>query len=176
MKMIQMLWVLLLSAAVMGCSTMKPQDFAGTTPELDLFAYFNGTTRAWGIFQNRSGVIKRQFTVDIQGSIEGDTLTLVEDFDYADGDQSQRVWRIRKLDEHTYQGEAADVVGQASGVAYGQALNWSYTLLLPYKDGEIEVKFDDWMVLQPDDVLINKATVTKFGFRVGEVTLFFRKL
>jgi hypothetical protein len=31
------------------------------------------------------------------------------------------------------------------------------------------------MYLQPDGVLINRATVSKFGFKVGEVTLFFSK-
>jgi hypothetical protein len=31
------------------------------------------------------------------------------------------------------------------------------------------------MFLQPDDVLINKATVKKFGFTIGEVTLAFKK-
>ena len=46
---------------------------------------------------------------------------------------------------------------------------------LPYRGSEIDVVFDDWMFLQPDDVLVNRATVSKFGFKVGEVTLFFTK-
>ncbi|MGB5638466.1 MAG: DUF3833 family protein, partial [Sedimenticolaceae bacterium] len=59
--------------------------------------------------------------------------------------------------------------------AYGNALNWRYTLRLPYRGSELEVKFDDWMFLQSDDVLVNRATVTKVGFTVGEVTLFFTR-
>jgi len=168
------LFVPLLLILMAGCSTMKPQDFASTEPALDLFEYFEGDTRAWGIFQSRSGEIKRQFTVDIRGTVNGDLLTLEEDFVYADGEKSRRVWRIRRLDEHRYEGEADDVVGKASALSYGQALNWRYRLQLPYKGTSIEVNFDDWMVLQPDDVLINRAEVSKFGFRVGEVTLFFR--
>ncbi|MCW9077543.1 MAG: DUF3833 domain-containing protein [Gammaproteobacteria bacterium] len=154
---------------------MQAKDFEGTTPRLDLFDYFAGDTRAWGIFESRSGELKRQFTVDIRGEVEGDSLTLTEDFVYADGETQQRIWRIRRLDEHRFEGRADDVVGTANGLAYGQALNWRYTLRLPFRDSTLEVKFDDWMYLQPDGVLINRATVSKFGFKVGEVTLFFSK-
>ena len=92
----------------------------GTGPRLDLFEYFEGQTRAWGVFQSRGGDVKRQFTVDIHGTVEGDLLTLEEDFVYADGETSRRVWRIRRLDEHRYEGEAADVIGKASGLSFGQ--------------------------------------------------------
>jgi hypothetical protein len=154
---------------------MQAKDFEGTTPRFDLFEYFAGDTRAWGIFESRSGELKRQFTVDIRGEVEGDSLTLTEDFVYADGETEQRIWRIKRLDEHRFEGRADDVVGTANGLAYGQALNWRYTLRLPFRDSTLEVKFDDWMYLQPDGVLINRATVSKFGFKVGEVTLFFSK-
>jgi hypothetical protein len=165
----------LLSALLVGCSGMKPKDFEGTTPALDLFEYFAGPTRAWGIFQDRSGTLKRQFTVDIMGEIEGDLLTLTEDFVYADGEESQRIWRITRIDEHCYEGRADDVVGVAEGIVYGQALNWTYTLQLPYKGSTIDVKLNDWMFLQPDGILVNRATVSKFGLKVGEVTIFFQR-
>jgi hypothetical protein len=154
---------------------MQPKDFEGTEPRLDLFDYFAGDTRAWGIFQDRSGNLERQFTVDIAGVVNGDELTLTEDFVYADGEIQQRIWRIRRIDRHRYEGRAADVVGTATGLAYGKALNWRYVMRLPYRGSEIDVKFDDWMFLQTDGVLVNRATVSKFGFRVGEVTLFFKK-
>lgn len=158
-----------------GCSVMQPKDFEGTRPHFDLFAYFDGETRAWGIFQDRSGKLKRQFSVDIRGEVEGAELTLTEDFVYADGEVQQRIWHIRRLDAHRYEGRADDVVGTATGLAYGNALNWRYTLRLPYRGSALEVKFDDWMFLQADNVLVNRATVSKFGFKVGEVTLFFTR-
>lgn len=176
MKRIRLILILLPLLWVAGCSTMKPGDFAGTEPRLDLFGYFEGRTRAWGIFQDRSGKLQRQFTVDILGVVEGDRLTLTEDFLYADGETQQRIWVIDRLDEHRFEGRADDVIGHAEGLAYGQALNWRYTMALPYRGSTIEVRFDDWMFLQPDEVLVNRATVSKFGFRVGEVTLFFSKI
>jgi hypothetical protein len=37
------------------------------------------------------------------------------------------------------------------------------------------VQFDDWMYLVDDKVMLNKATMSKFGIRLGEVTLSFTK-
>lgn len=158
-----------------GCSNMSVEQYRDSTPHLILEDYFVGQTRAWGIFQNRSGQVERQFTVDILGKMVDGNLVLEEDFIYADGTIDRRVWTINKLDEHHYEGRASDVIGHATGVVYGNALNWAYTLDLPYKDGTIEVQFDDWMFLQPDGVLLNKAKMSKFGVYLGEVTLVFQR-
>jgi hypothetical protein len=39
----------------------------------------------------------------------------------------------------------------------------------------IDVQFDDWMYLMTDKVMLNKATMSKFGVKLGEVTLSFSK-
>jgi len=170
-------WPLILVFALTlgGCSGMQIAEYEDTRPRLDLFEYFEGQTRAWGMFQGRDGSLKRRFVVAIRGEVEGDLLTLTEDFEYADGEIQRRIWRIRRVDEHRYTGTAEDVVGEAVGEARGSALNWRYTLRLPYAGRNVDVQFDDWMFLQPDGVLLNRARVKKFGFTVGEVTLAFRK-
>ena len=158
-----------------GCAGVAPEDYAGTSPELRLEEYFDGEVTAWGMFQSRSGEVKRRFTVDITGTVEGDRITLDERFAYADGETDRRVWEIERIDEHTYQGTAGDVVGVAKGKRYGNAFNWQYTLALEVGDRTWNVQFDDWMYLHDDNTLVNTAEVTKFGFRVGTVTLFFRR-
>lgn len=166
----------LLSASLLtGCTSMRPEDFAGSGPELRIEEYFQGTTRAWGVVQNRGGKPIRYFTVDIRGGWEGDEFVLHEDFVFRDGEISQRIWRIRKLDEHTYEGRADDVVGTAIGKAYGNALNWQYDLLIKVDTTQLKVHFNDWMFLHEDQVLVNRATMTKFGIRVGEIILFFQR-
>ncbi|MEQ8334408.1 DUF3833 domain-containing protein [Nisaea sp.] len=167
------LLVVLLSLG--ACSSMKIDDFAETRPVFSPEVYFAGQSRAWGMFQDRFGNLKREFTVDLQGDWDGTTLTLTEDFDYSDGEKEQRIWRITKTGDGTYDGRADDVVGVAKGFARGNALNWSYDLMLKVGDSRIKVRFDDWMFLQPDGVLINKADVSKFGITIGTVTLFFKK-
>jgi hypothetical protein len=49
-------------------------------------------------------------------------------------------------------------------------------MALPVDDKVYNVKFDDWMFLIDDEVMRNRAVMSKWGFRLGEVTLSFRKL
>ncbi|WP_296994155.1 DUF3833 family protein, partial [Thalassospira sp. UBA1131] len=77
------LFVLVLLA---GCGSMKPQDFAQKEPRFDVFDYFEGDSWAWGIFEDRFGTLRRQFTVEITGTVEDGVLTLEEDFIYDDGE------------------------------------------------------------------------------------------
>lgn len=175
MKKLLALPLVLLTLLIAGCGTVSVDSYKDREPIFQIEDYFIGTTRAWGIFQDRSGMVQRQFTVDIEGYMDGDELVLEEDFVYDDGELDRRVWRIRNLGDGNYEGRADDVVGTATGRASGNALNWAYTLDLPYRDGTVEVQFDDWMFLQPDGVLLNRARMSKFGVRLGEVTLVFQK-
>jgi len=168
--------VCMVSVAILsGCNSMNPEDFSGREPRLLIEEYFVGQTQAWGIFQDRFGTLRRQFQVDLEGTWDGETLTLVEDFTYDDGETEQRVWRITKRGEHAYTGQADGVIGIAEGRAYGNALHWTYRYALKVADDTWNVSFDDWLFLQSDDVLINRAEITKFGVKLGEVTLVFRK-
>ncbi|MFM7506061.1 MAG: DUF3833 family protein, partial [Rubrivivax sp.] len=98
-----------------------------------------------------------------------------ERFTYSDGKTERRVWRLTDLGNGRWEGRADDVVGVAVGVSSGNALNWRYTLALPVDGKVYEVQFDDWMYLVDDKVMLNKATMSKFGISLGEVTLSFTK-
>lgn len=168
---------LMLAASLLaGCgATMKPVDYAAEKPVLDLKTYFNGTVDAWGMFQDRSGKVIKRFTVVMHCHWDGDTGVLDEDFTYSDGTTQKRVWTLKKVGENRYIGTASDVVGEAIGETGGNTLNWTYVLALPV-DGRIwHVNFDDWMYQMDDNVMLNRAVMSKFGFRLGEVTLSFRK-
>lgn len=154
---------------------MNVEDFAEANPRLILEDYFAGETHAWGLFEDRFRTVRRQFSVTIDGQWDGHVLVLDEHFSYADGETDRRVWRITRIDEHTYHGRADDVVGIAVGRTFGNALNWQYDMDLKVGDRTWRVRFDDWMFLQPGGILINRARVSKLGLMVGEVTLFFAK-
>lgn len=154
---------------------MKPSDFAQQEPKLDLFDYFTGETYAVGLFEDRFGKVRRQFKVDITGTVEGDVLTLDEDFVYDDGETETRIWRITRAPDGTYRGTAGDVIGEATGIVAGNALNWRYDMDLKVGDSTLRVTFNDWMFLQDGNVMINRAYVSKWGFELGQVSLFFTK-
>lgn len=168
--------IVALAAGLTGCSTMKPEDFAQTEPRLVLEEYFAGDLRAWGLFQDRFGTVRRQFVVDIEGTWDGETLTLVEDFVYDDGEEERRVWSIRKVGEDRYEGTAEGVIGLAQGQTAGNAFNFRYDFDLPVGDSTWRVHFDDWMFLQRDGVMLNRASVSKWGIAVGEASIFFQRL
>ena len=171
------LWLAALAAAAVlaGCAAPTPSDYAAEQPRLDLKTYFNGPLVAHGIFTDRSGKVARRFVVQMTGTWNGNEGTLDERFTYSDGQTERRVWRLTDLGGGRYEGRADDVVGVAQGMAAGNALNWRYTLALPV-DGRVwEVQFDDWMFLMDDKVMLNKAVMSKFGIRLGEVTLSFSK-
>ena len=111
----------------------------------------------------------------IHCSWQGDTGTLDEDFSYSDGTKQKRVWTLKKMADGKYIGTADDVVGEANGQVGGNALNWKYVLALPVDGKVYNVNFDDWMYLMDDQVMLNRAVMSKFGFRLGEVTLSFHK-
>jgi len=168
------LWLAAL-AVLAGCSTLEPAAYRDERPALDLFGYFDGTVDAWGQFADRSGKVVRRFTVLIRGTVRGDQLTLEEDFSYSDGTQERRVWTITRTGEGRFRGTAADVVGEAEGRSAGNALNWRYVLALPVDGRTWHVTLDDWMFLHEGGVLLNRAEMSKFGIRLGEVFIAFRR-
>ena len=94
---------------------MQASDFKDSDPRFVVEEYFAGETRAWGLFEDRFGNLRRQFAVDITGTWDGRELVLDEQFDYSDGERDRRVWTITKLNDHAYEGRADDVVGVARG-------------------------------------------------------------
>lgn len=162
-------------AILPGCVSSQLADFEEAPRQFVLEDYFAGTTLAYGVFEDRFGKVRRQFKVTVTGKIEDNTLTLVEDFEYDDGERETRTWVIDILGDGNYRGTANDVPGYAYGSTSGNAFNWKYKVDLKVGDSVWKVGFDDWMYLQADDVLINRAYVSRFGIRIGEVTIAFDK-
>ena len=169
-------FVLILIFFLTGCtSNMKPTDFKDQKPRLIIENYLSGNVKAWGMLQNRSGKVTRQFQADLNGKWDGSTLILDEQFNWSDGEKQKRQWKIKKIDEHHYEGKAEDVVGTAKGFSYGPAFKFEYVLMIPIKGKNIKIAFDDWIFMQNESIAINRATMTKFGFKVAELTVFFVK-
>ncbi len=156
-------------------NNMKPTDFKDQKPRLIIEDYLSGNVKAWGILQNRSGKVTRQFSAELNGKWDGNQLILDEEFIWNDGEIQKRQWKINKIDEHNYEGTAGDVVGKAKGYSYGPSFKFEYVLLVPVKGREIKITFDDWIFMQNERVAINRATMTKFGIRVAELTVLFLK-
>ncbi len=155
-----------------GCATQNIQNYKEAKPTLNMHEFFSGQIDGYGMFQGRSGEVKRRFVVDIDATHEGDdVIVLDEKFTWADGTKSQRIWRLTQQDNGQWTGTADDVIGTAKGEVAGNAFHWQYVLDLPVDDKTYQVNFDDWMYLISDDVMLNRAVMSKFGVELGSVTL-----
>ncbi len=174
-------WIFLgsLITGLFACSSPSVTQYANEKPNLDLSEYFNGTIDAYGIFTDRSGEVKKRFTVLLVAQwkmVDGKKVgTLDESFEYSDGTKQKRIWTLTETAPGKYIGRADDVVGDALGESAGNALNWAYTLALPVDGTIYHVQFNDWMYLVTPKVMLNKAKMSKFGIDLGEVTLSFYK-
>ncbi len=167
-----------LFSGLSACAKRDVTHLAERRPTLALEKFFEGESVAFGIFEDRFGNLRRQFRVNLQGTVSGNRLVLDEQFLYEDGEKAQRVWTIDKLDSGydgtvRYEGQASDVDGRANGRVSGNGLNWRYNVALKMDGRELEVHFDDWIYRQSEDVAINRAYVSKFGVEIGSVTIVF---
>ena len=145
-------------------------------PHLRLEKFFDGDVRAWGIIQDRQGTVITRFTAEIEASWNGNQGVLDELFTYHDSGKTQkRLWKINKLNDFEYIGEANDIIGQASGKQFGNAIYWTYEMNVPFKGSEYRVKFEDWLWSMDEGVVFNRSYIKKFGFKVAEVTIFMQK-
>jgi hypothetical protein len=147
---------------------------AAHAEKFTLEGYFAGRTTATGSFSAINGT-KRDFKVDLRGRWNGKTLTLVEDFVYADGERDRKTWRFRKIAANQYRGTREDVVGDTLVTITGDTARFSYLVDLDPDGKPNRVRFHDTMTLGADGNVLNKALVTKFGLPVAKTRVEFHR-
>ena len=145
-----------------------------TIPIFEPENYFAQRLDAYGVFVDRFGSIQRQFEVVVEGQKTDTGFSLDEYFLYDDGEREERRWDVTALGNGRYEGRCRDVIGVAHGVCTANMLSWKYRFRLEMFGRKVAVTFDDVMVLQAGGVLVNRATVSKAGLKLGEVLLTFR--
>lgn len=175
----KILLIMVMAVSLFSCSNIKTENYKNNKPKLDIRKYLNGDVKAWGILENRSGEITRRFIVDIKGKWQGNNGVLDESFVFDDGKKSKRIWKIKFKDDHHFTAKADDVIGEAVGSQFGNAMQMDYVLDL-VTDKETNTRYkvtlDDWMYLIDDNILVNKSKIKKFGITFGKLTIFFQKV
>ena len=159
---------------LVGCS-QSVQDYQTLTPELRLTEFFRGSSEAVGMMHNWRGQQSVRFVAELCGQWQGDRGDLYEIFQFSDGRTDKRHWQLTQLADGQIQGTAEDVVGTATGQLAGNTLYWEYVLRIAQDGDYIDVKVKDWLYLVAPGQLINRSTLHKFGFTVGELTLAIRQ-
>ena len=154
-----------------ACATRPPIPAeAAATPFL-LERDLAGASVARGEFRTITGV-RRPFTARLHGTSDGATFTLVEDFEFDDGERDRKTWRFERIAAGRYTGTREDVVGEAQGFQDGDVFRLEYDVVLAGENGRgRKVRFRDVIALRPDGDIVNNASVGWFGLRVGSVSL-----
>lgn len=141
----------------------------------DLLSYFEGNTHAFGVFEARGGALKRRFSVDMTGQTEGDTLVLDEKFLFDDGERQQRTWHLTRGQDLGFSGTCEDAISPAHGT-FGQGRAYlTSNLRLKVGSRLVAMRFDDVFYDAGNGAVLNRSTVSKWGIRVGQVLILFRK-
>jgi hypothetical protein len=175
MDVLKLAVLLFLACGVLAaCATAPPRPAGASRPfviERDLL----GTTTARGEFSAITGT-RRAFTATLNGALQGDRFTLVEDFAFDDGEKDRKTWVLTRLQNGEWSGVREDVIGAARGFQDGDVFRLEYEVRLPSKRGEgRKVHFRDVLALDGNGAVVNNATVGWFGVRVGTVKLVIRR-
>lgn len=160
--------VLLGSLAVGACARVpaSPQDPLAPITLEDAFV---GRAVGAGVFRVSLTGAERRFTARLDGRLERDRLTVVEDFVYDDGEENRLTWVFDRAGPGRWTGQREDTVGLAEVVETGTEIRLSY--LADFRSGEdvTRLGFADVIYLGPDGRIINDAIVTRWGVPVARV-------
>lgn len=141
----------------------------------DLIGFLDGPVRAWGVFEDRTGRVRRRFVADLVGRRDGAQFVIDEEFRFDDGVVERRQWQFERGAGGDFQATATDVIGLAEGRAEAGGARMRYQFRLVIKGRSVVVDFDDRFYPIDGERIINRATVSKFGVRLGELTILFER-
>lgn len=148
---------------------------------MDFIEYFSGTTYGHGAIYDFRGRVTDTFSVTMQGNRGTDaagatTLDIKEDFTYASGKTQKRQWLVNSAQANRLTATAPDVPGMAEGIQSGNAIQFRYPITITRDSGkQVTLSANDWMWMMPDNKLINRNTLSKFGVPVASLVITFSK-
>ena len=156
------------TAALAGCARVPPSPEGPRAP-ITLDAAFAGRAVGAGVFRVTLTGAERRFTARLDGRLEGDRLTVVEDFLYDDGEENRLTWVFDRAGPGRWTGRREDTVGPAEVIEAGTEVRLSYLADFRSGDGVTRLGFEDVIYFGPDGRIINDAIVTRWGLPVGRV-------
>ena len=151
---------------------MRPDH---STELFELTSYFEGHTTATGVFEDRFGRLKRRFNVTMTGAWRDGVFFLDEVFVYDSGRTETRTWRVVSTGRGRFTATCLDCVGVARGVCDADSIRMTYKFRLTIGRRTLVVDFEDRIYRMDGGIAVNRATMRKWGVRLGELALFFRR-
>lgn len=154
--------------ALGGCARVPPSP-AGPLDPITLERAFVGRAVGAGVFRVDLTGSERRFRAHLDGRLEGDRLTVVEDFFYDDGEEDRLTWVFDRAGPGRWTGRREDTVGPAEVIETGTDIRLSYVVDFRSGGAVTRLGFNDVIYFGPDGRVINDAIVTRWGLPVGRV-------
>jgi hypothetical protein len=155
-------------AALAGCA-VRPAAPAGPLAPITLDGAFVGRKLGAGVFRVDLTGSERRFRARLDGRLQGDRLTVVEDFFYEDGEENRLTWVFDRAGPGRWSGRREDTVGVAEVRELGSEVRLAYLADFRSGDAVTRLGFEDVIYFGADGRVINDAIVTRWGLPVGRV-------
>lgn len=160
---------LLLGSLALAACARVPTSPEGPRDPITLDQAFSGKSIGAGVFRVDLTGAERRFKANLDGRLDGDRLTVVEDFFYDDGEQNRLTWVFDRAGPGRWTGRREDTVGMADVVEAENEIRLSYLADFRSGDDVTRLGFEDVIYFDPDGRVINDAIVTRFGIPIGRV-------
>ena len=174
MKLFLIILLVLLALSILrpgfGFKSQRPSHYGGTVPEFDMKTHLSGPIISEGMIHDLRGRMVSRFVAEMQGTWDGNTGTLAENFTYANGGTQQRLWNLTLKEDGHFTATADDIIGLAKGQVSGATLSMTYRIRLPENAGGHVLDVTDWLYLMENGTLLNRSELRKFGIKVAELT------
>lgn len=159
-----------------GCASRPSSPASGVEIKpISLVEAFRGRTVGVGTFRVPITGLERRFKANLVGTVRGNTLTIVEDFLFDDGEVDRLTWRFTRTGSNTWSGKREDTVGLAQVTEAGNEIRLEYTADVKSRGAVTRLGFSDVIYRRADGVVVNEAVVTRSGLAIGSVTFELRR-
>lgn len=155
----------------------RASDYVGSIARDGLlFEFLQGQCVAWGVFEDRFARLRRRFTASVKGCWQGDEFELTEIIRHANGQIQTREWRYGVLQDGVLRGTSLETIGFAYGLMSKHDAQLNYKMRTLAHDRPMTVSVYDRYFRLDNASMMNRGTVKKFGIKLGEITVFYRRL
>jgi hypothetical protein len=109
------------------------------------------------------------------GVADGNSLRLHERFVFDNGERQERTWHLTRGAGRSFTGRAGDSVSDARGRFEEGVAYLSSELLLNIGKRSVAMRFEDAFYELEPGLVLNRSTMSKWGIRLGQILIQFRK-
>lgn len=154
---------------------LAPEATANLQKKFTLEGFFAGETTAKGTIFSKTVGASRSFNMSTVGTWDGKVLTLVENYQYAAGDNEQRIWKFTKTGDGKYTATSKEIQKKVKVEIKGRVASFKYQKKLSRPGKKpVKVTFTEQWSLRKNGILASTTKLSKL-VRVGREAINFAR-